>query len=414
MRSYLAVAVLLTLPLAAYSSCRQENTGRLKAATVGDLSRPLAERSRVDAGLVEACGEPGMTAAGLDVVRRGPYLQNTGPTGTSVMWTSKPNTPLLVEVTTPDGEVVAEVGGERDAVGDSGVAEQAVARIDGLEPSTIYCYSLSKGIGQPALLGRVGFRTAPAPDALVASPVRFVVLGDSGEGSVDQAALVTQIKSVPFEFMLHAGDMAYESGTFQEFEANFFDMYDDLLQHFPIFPASGNHEYETNDAAPFRAVFSLPNNERWYSFDWGSVHFSVLDTELLGNRDQGRWLSSDLANTKKPWKVVVMHRPPYSSGGHGSDTPTREAFSGIFERYGVDLVLTGHDHHYERMKPQGKVRYLVTGGGGAATYAVDPSDFTAFAEEVVHLVYVEVVGRELTAHAIDGSGQEFDQLYISK
>ena len=106
--------------------------------------------------------------------------------------------------------------------------------------------------------------------------------------------------------------------------------------------------------------------------------------------------------------------PPYSSGGHGSDTPTREAFSGIFERYGVDLVLTGHDHHYERMKPQGKVRYLVTGGGGAATYAVDPSDFTAFAEEVVHLVYVEVVGRELTAHAIDGSGQEFDQLYISK
>jgi len=414
MRTHLAAALILTLPLAAYSSCRQASTGRLKAETVGDLSRPLAERVDADAELVTACGEPGMTASGFEVLRRGPYLQRLGPTGTSVLWTAKVGTPLHVEVTTPDGEVVAEVGGERDAVGDSGAAEQSLARIEGLKPSTVYCYALSKGEGQPALFGRVGFRTAPERDALVASPVRFVVLGDSGEGSVDQAALVTQIKSVPFDFMLHAGDMAYESGTFQEFEANFFDMYHDVLPHFAMFPASGNHEYETNEAAPFRAVFDLPNNERWYSFDWGDVHFTILDTEQLDSDAQARWLTNDLAGTDQPWKVVAMHKPPYSSGSHGSELAARRAFSSTFERHGVDLVLTGHDHHYERMKPQNGVHYIVTGGGGAATYAVDPSDFTAFAEEVVHLVYVEVVGDQLTAHAIDGSGQEFDQLYIAK
>ena len=109
-----------------------------------------------------------------------------------------------------------------------------------------------------------------------------------------------------------------------------------------------------------------------------------------------------------------MHRPPFSSGQHGSDSQARAFFVPLFEKHGVPLVLAGHDHHYERVTPQNGVAYVVTGGGGKGTRAVDGSSFTAFAEQVVHFVYAVVDGDALTLHAIDGFGQEFDSLVIRR
>ncbi len=167
--------------------------------------------------------------------------------------------------------------------------------------------------------------------------------------------------------------------------------------------------------APFRDVFALPGNgaEQWYSYDWGRIHFVAIDTEA-DYATQAEWLDRDLAASTLPWKIVYMHRPPYSSGNHGSDMPLRRLLAPIFEKHDVQLVLAGHDHDFERTKPQGGVAYVVTGGGGRGTYNVGSSDFTAFSEEVIHFTYVEVGVEELVLHAVDGIGVEFDSMVVPR
>jgi hypothetical protein len=167
--------------------------------------------------------------------------------------------------------------------------------------------------------------------------------------------------------------------------------------------------------APFRGVFALPgdNGEKWYSYDWGRIHFVALDTEA-SYATQAAWLDGDLAATALPWKVVYFHRPPYSSGQHGSDTSLRRAFAPVFEKHRVQLVLAGHDHNYERMVPQRGVQYVVTGGGGVGTRPVGTSSFTVFSEDVIHFVHVEAGIDEMVLHAIDGRGTEFDAVRIPR
>ena len=199
--------------------------------------------------------------------------------------------------------------------------------------------------------------------------MRFIAFGDSGGGGSDQTALRDQMATVPFDFMIHTGDIAYDGGTRAAFEERFFRVYADFLKYFPVFPASGNHEYDTEDAAPFREVFVLPENggpegiERWYSFDWGDVHFVALDSERTGPV-QAAWLDADLTANQLPWTIVYWHKPPFSSGEHGSDGASRAHFVPILEKHKVPLVLNGHDHDYERTTPQNGVTYVVTGGGG--------------------------------------------------
>jgi 3',5'-cyclic AMP phosphodiesterase CpdA len=143
------------------------------------------------------------------------------------------------------------------------------------------------------------------------------------------------------------------------------------------------------------------------------VHFVALDTEA-DYSEQMKWLERDLAANPLPWKVIYMHRPPYSSGAHGSDTTLRNKLAPLLKKYGVQLVLSGHDHDYERMKPQDGTAFVVTGGGGVGTKSVGKSSFTAFSEDVIHFVYVEVTADELTLHAIDATGRKFDSMVVPR
>ena len=188
-----------------------------------------------------------------------------------------------------------------------------------------------------------------------------------------------------------------------------------LFRHLPFYPAAGNHEYHTLDAAPFRAVFALPGpaGEKWYSYDWGRVHFAALDTEA-DYATQAAWLDADLAATTRPWKVLYFHKPPYSSGSHGSDRSLRAALAPVLERHGVQLVLAGHDHDYERIAPQGGVQHVVTGGGGVGTRPVGTSSFTELSVDVIHFVHAEVSADQLVLHAIDGTGAEFDSVVVPR
>jgi hypothetical protein len=290
------------------------------------------------------------------------------------------------------------------------------AAVTGLEPDTTYCYTVYQD-GEPV--------TAPAPLHSAPAPgsegrVQFVALGDSGGGGTDQNAVLRQIETVSFDFLIHTGDIAYDNGTLEDFESKFFGVYAPLLAARPSFPASGNHDYVTADAAAFRQVFALPENggpdgvERWYSYDWGDVHFVALDTERTG-AVQAAWLDADLAANQQPWTIVYGHRPPHSSGEHGDDAAFNQWFVPILKARQVPLVLSGHDHDYERFAPIDGVTYIVTGGGGRGVRELNaPKAGSVFADAVIHFLVVTVDGDTLTTHAIDGTGREFDSTVIHR
>jgi acid phosphatase type 7 len=344
-------------------------------------------------------------ASGID---RYPYLQSVTAHSAVIALTlhEAGAGPRLTFIDPPNGRAweVETLVDPADATG-----LQRIARLASLQPDTIYCYQLD-GWAQP-----VSFRTPPRTGE--GRSVRFAAFGDSGGGSRDLVR--ERLEAVPVDLLLHTGDIAYQSGTLAEFEERFFDTYAELLTRVPIFPASGNHDNIDDAGATYRQVFVLPQNgapsgvERWYSFDWGDVHFVALDTERVGT-EQTAWLERDLARNSLPWRVAYLHRPPYSSGTHGSSQSVREAFAPLFERFGVQLVLAGHDHDYERTVPLGGVTYVVTGGGGYSTRAVGRSDFTAYAASVFHFVLAEVRDDELFLRAIDTAGATFDEVWLTR
>jgi hypothetical protein len=405
-KQYLVYAMMAA---AACSSTEPNEEGNIAAEKTGAILRSLAAREVPDAELVARCGDGATSEVGANVLTRLPFLQQVSAQGAYVVFQTRESGPVSVDVTNLDGSHVMTLSSTVDPSVPGGL--QQLARLDGLQPSTSYCYSL-RGLTGPA-----GFRTAPT--AGEGARVRFAAFGDSGTGGSDQLFMLQQLWTVPFDFILHTGDLAYESGTAAQIERTVFKVYAPLLRSFAMFPVAGNHEYETDEAAPFLRAFVLPENgaadapERWYSFDWGDVHFVALDTEKTGAR-QARWLDEDLMKNRLPWTVVFAHRPPYSSGDHGSDDDFREHFVPVLERYQVPLVLNGHEHDYERSKVLNGVTYVVTGGGGRGTRSVGHSDFTAFSEPVVHFVLVEIEGSELVLHAIDGTGREFDQTVIQR
>jgi hypothetical protein len=409
MRSLTRSVGLAALAVACSGGVSPNEKGNLSAKTLGSLAFELADRSPADAALLDRCGDGAASEAGKAALKRAPFLQQVTADGAVVVFDTKQAQAVEVDVFDADGTPISHVTTEADPSVTDG--SQQIARLGDLQPAHSYCYSLA-GLTAPA-----GFRTAPAPGT--DAPVRFVAFGDSGSDDSDQLSLLAQLDTVPFDFIVHTGDIAYESGTPVQLDRTVFDVYAPLLRSFPLYPITGNHDYDTDGGAPFFRSFVLPENgapslpEHWYSFDWGNAHFVGLDTERIG-ATQAAWLEQDLMQNQLPWTIVFAHRPPFSSGEHGSDEAFRHHFVPVLEKFQVALVLNGHDHDYERTKVLNGVTYVVTGGGGIGTRPVGKSSFTAFSEAVIHFVYVEITGNRLDLHAIDGEGQEFDQTRIER
>jgi hypothetical protein len=169
---------------------------------------------------------------------------------------------------------------------------------------------------------------------------------------------------------LMLGDNAYNSGTDSDYQGAVFNMYPTLLRNSVLFSTLGNHDTAQAtayvDTYPYFSIFTLPTagegggvpsgTEHFYSFDFGSIHFICLDSMTADRATNGimaNWLRNDLANTLAKWIVAFWHHPPYTKGSHNSDTETeliqmRQNFNPILEAGGVDLVLSGHSHSYER------------------------------------------------------------------
>ena len=197
------------------------------------------------------------------------------------------------------------------------------------------------------------------------SSVRFLVIGDTGTGTEQQMELAQIMlryrQAFPFEFALMLGDNMYGSEKATDYKRKFEDIYRPLLdQKVKFYAALGNHD-ESNQR--FYEYFNMEGQE-YYRFNKGNVSFYSLNSNYM-DKKQVDWLNDKLATDRSTWKIAYFHHPPYSSGGkHGSDTKLREIVEPIFVKHGVDVVFNGHEHFYERIKPQKGIYYFISGSGG--------------------------------------------------
>lgn len=353
------------------------------------------------------CDEPAFPdGTGL---RRWPYLQSVTTTSARVAWTSTRGGRGVVRYGRRGSDTWLEVEATAEAFPTSRTADDVDytafdATLSGLEAGAEHCYEIL----EDGAVVATGLRLTSAwtgPER----PLRILAFGDSGTGSSGQLALRDQMLGRELDVFLHLGDMAYDDGTFVEFEETVFSVYRDLLHRTPTFPVIGNHEYHTDDGQPYIDVYYLfeqtmraSDSERYYSFDYGDVHFVAFDSnpEMLdtvsssATDDMVDWIRADLAASSASWKIAFCHHPPYSSGDHGSDTDVQRLVLPVLEEGGVDLVLVGHDHHYERSVPifdgseaAGDARaitYIVAGAGGAGLRSAGGDWFTASVNDETH------------------------------
>jgi hypothetical protein len=372
-----------------------------------------------------------------------PYLQQVTATSAAIVWATRESGTARVRYQDASGVAVTLpaastfYSASRTGMGDF---YQHVARLTDLAPATTYTYDVELS-GTDPFPGSDRLTTAPLPGS---GAVTFIAFGDSGTGSAEQQQLAALMNSDSFDLALHAGDIAYGStaglgaGTHQTLTDWFFTMYRAWLGSAAMFPSPGNHDSRSanNDGRPYLDLFVLPEDagggaypdhaERYYSFDYGPVHVVALDTELAfqdpaRRAEQLAWLEADLASSAAPWKVVYFHRSPFSAGGeHGSDLAVRGAFSPLFEKYGVDLVISAHEHTYERTKPWmvgtiGKpVTYIVTGGGGGPLYPSGTAAWTAVSGSFHHYVKGSATPCTLTVEAIGIDGTRKDAVTLSR
>jgi hypothetical protein len=216
-----------------------------------------------------------------------------------------------------------------------------------------------------------------APDA------RFAVIGDFGSAGRDEADVAELVGSWDVDFVVTVGDNNYPHGEAQTIDANIGQYYQEYIHpyvgHFGpgasenrFWPALGNHEWDTGRIDAHLAYFALPGNERYYDVRRGPVHLFVLDSDphepdgRTADSVQARWLRGTLAESSAPWRLVVLHHPPYTSTmKRWSDKDVQWPYA----EWGADAVLAGHDHVYERLEVDG-IPYFVNGLGGRSIYRI--------------------------------------------
>jgi 3',5'-cyclic AMP phosphodiesterase CpdA len=373
---------------------------------------------------IAKCGTGALTALGATHVSREPLIQSTTTHSTIVVWGSTEGSGEVV-LREPGGKDVATVAGVYAGDADRRAARLAAqhrkgkelaaddiylmkAELTGLEPGRLYCYQLTAGGSALTAPAPLTTATEPGPD----EPLRFVAIGDTGTGGAAQVALAKRMSAVTFDFMLFLGDIAYESGTPAQLQDKFFAVYREFLRYVPAYPAIGNHERRTRLGRPYFEAFVLPEPERYYSFDWGDAHIVAIDTTERDAK-QLAWLEADLARNKQPWVIVFGHHPMYTNSLRGPQLAVRRAFANILTRHRVDLVLTGHEHHYERFRIA-DVNYVVSGGGGGQLTRLFGRSQALKQATVHHFLQFDVTARTLEMKAIDIAGNEIETMRLTK
>ena len=306
---------------------------------------------------------------------RGPYLQKAAANRMTIRWRSSAAVVGRVRY----GTSAASLNLSAD---EAGATTEHIVELTGLAASTTYFYSVGSATDTLASGADFYFKTSPVPGTAVST--RVWVLGDAGTSGNSASPNVNQTAvrdafytwtgaQVP-NLVLQLGDNAYNSGTDAEFQNAVFNIYPTMLRKVPFWSCLGNHETAQStafvDTYPFFSIYTFPaagecggvasGTKHYYSFDYGNIHFICLDSMTASRAVNGAmatWLQADLAGTTATWIVCYFHHPPYTKGSHNSDsvadsagamTEMRQNLLPILEAGGVDLVLSGHSHCYER------------------------------------------------------------------
>ena len=303
-----------------------------------------------------------ITASTSVAVTRGPYLQRLSSDRVTIRWRTNYATNSVVQY----GKT-RYLGSKTTS---STSTTEHIIELRGLSSNTRYYYFLGSTSGPIAGGENYFFQTATS--STIAT--RIWAVGDSGTANSKAAAVrnayYNYTGSKYTNVMLMLGDNAYPSGYDSDYQRAVFSFYPTILRQTVLWPTIGNHD--TNGATyvtsslPYFKMFTLPQyaesggvssgTERYYSFNYSNIHFVCLDSMTSSTSPTGSmltWLKNDLANNRKRWIIAFWHHPPYSKGSHNSDTDPeliamRKNALPILEKYGVDLVLCGHSHSYER------------------------------------------------------------------
>lgn len=320
-------------------------------------------------------------------IDRGTYLQKATPNSIVIKWRTDIATDSKIMYGTAFNNL------NQQAV-DYDLETDHEIELTGLSPATLYYYSIGNNTQTlQSAATSIYFKTNPLTGTI--APYRFWVIGDAGMGNNNQRSVRDGFagynNNQHLDGWIMLGDNAYGNGTNDgnqnTYQAGVFqNMYESTLKNTVLWPALGNHDY--NNHIPFSPspayfdIFTLPTNaeaggvasgtEKYYSYNYGNIHFIVLDSydeSRAANGAMAQWLQSDLAADTMMWTIAYWHHPPYTKGSHDSDNPNlfdgelvemRENILPLLEGAGVDLVLNGHSHCYERS-------YLLDGHYGYTT-----------------------------------------------
>lgn len=335
-------------------------------------------------------------ASSQEKLAGGPYVVNVGPKSATVVWiveaghASLGTEPGKLELTAP-------------------VLRAKKVSFTGLKPGTTYYYDAT-GTEE----GKGSFKTAPNGP----SSFQFVVYGDTRtRHDVHRQVIAAILKKTSPDFVLHTGDLV-ANGADASLWPIFFDIERQLLRKAAFFPSLGNHERNDRN---FYEFFDLPATP-YYSFDWGSCHFIVLDSDInnVAKSDaarqafwseQVRWLEEDLKKSQSAdFRFVSAHHPPLTAvARRQGDNPEMTALMPMFEKYKVTAGFFGHDHNYQHYLKNG-IHYFITGGGGAPLYDVDkpPEGITRKVASTENFVVVNVNGKGAHVEAFKPDGQMLD------
>ena len=370
---------------------------------------------------------------------RFPYVQNVGTTAATVIWMR-------------DGSGIGRADEadslryrDADAQGpwktlqpvDRGLGVRA-ATLEDLRPGAPIEYEVFRG---DEAAGPFRFRTAPEPGGR--DSTRVLLFGDTGWGSDGQLQLARLMDRTEWDLAIHVGDIAYYDGTETDFTDRHFRVYEELLSRTPMFASVGNHDVRTEEGAAYDRAFDWPvvaPGTRYYAFRWNRTQFVVLDTSshtddvtglFRGTGRQYEWLEETLrtsmSDPEVDWVVVYGHHPPYSHAvgisGHGQERDLRNRLTPLLDRYGVDIMAAGHDHHYERSFAVRDGRpvpdgcgpvYIVQGAGGASRYARDvaSSPIQAFGSRAYSFTELLILGDRVQGRTFGIDGDVIDEFVI--
>jgi hypothetical protein len=353
----------------------------------------------------------------------GPFLLQPGPDRMTVAVDHE--TPVAATLTYRQ----ADGNGAREVVRHHRPRRHHDFPLENLDPDTQYAYEITTGRKHAS--GERRFRTLPeAP-----TKYRVIAFGDvRSQPDVWHRLSQSIFKNEPDAlFLIGTGDYPDDGRQYQQWVDQFFAPGRGLLAGMPIWPAIGNHEKTrargTNsrkEESRFFRLFDLPGNESWYRVDYQYLTLLIIDSnsQMKPESVQYRWLQDQLRSDRNRFTVVTFHHPPLTSGPHGAlradGTPreqpiaqARKFLVPLFETYGVELVLNGHDHLYERSYKDG-VYYVITGGGGAPLYKINrvENPFQQVAESAYHYVALDIESSKITITAIGADGRTIDRAEI--